>query len=196
MTSELRAAWITAGAAVVQAAGSIVAIIVAFWVARSGEKRAAKVERDALAREEAARAASAAREEAAQKAAEDRVRRTEADYHNAIIDAADNLLQSALDDLRVQITRCKTDPRLARQTQVGKFENVHIRDLKKAIPELKSKGRDMKIMGALLKLDTDINRIISSSNFTAPGPEAAKMLEKTEIQFVAVLLELEALRIK
>lgn len=195
MTSELLAAWVTASAAVIQAGGSIAAIIVAFWIARSAEVRAAEVERAALNCEEAARAASAAREEAAQKAAEDRVRRAEADHHNGIIDTADDMLRSATDELRARIMTLKTDQRLARQTNQGKFESAHLRNLKAAIPELKSKSRDMKIMGALLKLDIDVDRIVGSSNYNAPGPQAAEILQNTERQLISVRQELEALRI-
>lgn len=74
MTQEELTAWISAGAAIVQAIGAIAAIWFSISLARASERRSIEAERASVAREVAAEAASITRADAAERRSEARER--------------------------------------------------------------------------------------------------------------------------
>ena len=140
---QVLAAWIAAGAAVVQAIGAIAAIIVSIQLARSSARREREAEVSAARRLEAADQAQRERDAAADRAAEARIERAKTESHNGLIDRISSLGFLALDQCQQEFIKSRA--KLAEVTGNvigGAFKSERLNELRDALTLIKNETSD------------------------------------------------------
>lgn len=189
---QVLAAWIAAGAAVVQAVGAIAAIIVSIHLARSSTRREREAEAAATRRIEAADQAQRERDAAADRAVEARIMREKTEAHNGLIERVTSLALLAADQCRTELnqnrSRCSgTEGRLIGEA----FTSSRLTELRDALPHIKNATGDVELLEAISALQDQITpekiEVVGGSNYVAA------LEAKLERMFDA-MAEIEALR--
>jgi len=190
---QLWTAWISAGAAAVQAIGAVAAILASIVLARSSEKRAAKAERDAIAREADAEAASIRRARAAEDRAEMRERERTAHTKNTVIDIAIAMaeitlkeLQEAIDNLRPAAT--------AGGMYGGGFRGARAPEARARVLGLASQSTDPGVTSTLVDL-AQAMETWGSPSINMPGPEYLAVHEDQATRIRAHVDQLRQLKL-
>lgn len=154
---QVYAAWVSAGAAIVQAIGAVAAIIVSIQLAQSSARREREADEAATRRLEAADAAQVRRDAEADRAAEARSERAKVEVHNALIDRVTSLGFLAADQCRSEVIAAK-----ARFTGTGDnviggaFDTSRVRELRDALPQIKLSTTSVDLLEALSILQDQI----------------------------------------
>lgn len=163
--------WINAGAAVIQAAGSVGAIFYAVKIANDAAERERKADAAAIERAEAAEQAAAARELEARKAAaereqeanrraEARIKQAEDAEHNSIIDriiALGMVMTSEWNDQLAQANIAFPDTYLG--PIHGSLAGRHSGELHKALVTFKQQTGDIELLRSIDDLDESLTRL-------------------------------------
>lgn len=134
---QLITAWVSAGAAVIQAIGAIAAIWVSVQLARSSAKRAAEAERAALEREAAAERRAEERAAAADAAADARIARALASEQDQLVDAIIALGTELFDEVDLALEKAKVRFEGKRVTVSGGHAPELVSKLDELFPEWK-----------------------------------------------------------
>lgn len=146
--------WVSAAAAVVQAAGAIGAIWVSIGLARDSERRSIRAEEASAERERQAEAAAAARADAADRAAEERIKRAERRQESDLVVTVVTLAREALDVIDEQIAHetaawGQSPNHLVFATQ----HNAHMAGLHQMIGDWKLQAKNAGLISAMSELE-------------------------------------------
>lgn len=190
---QIAAAWISAGAAVVQAAGAIAAIIVAVKLARDSERRAAAAEKAAADREIAAEKAAAARAEAADRAAEDRVAHALRSQRAEFIDTIAILARELLEDVDQEYEKAKNQ--FGSESFVGYVSGGHTPKrgpaIMELIPEWKLGARNGDLVRAISRFEQGIQGWKTPSG-GIEGPSYVSLFKSKRDEIEAAIVAIES----
>lgn len=185
LDQQVLAAWVSAGAAVVQAGGAIAAIVVAVKLARDSERRAIEAEQASAEREMAAEQAAVARAEAADRAAEARITRSLQDQRNGMIESLVALSRELLEEVDLECTKAteQFDRPNFGGTVSGGHAPSHTESLNALIPEWKLAAKDPGLVKAISRLERAIQpwRTPAGGNFSGPAYAAMFRAKRDEI---------------
>ena len=137
-SQQVFAAWVSAGAAIVQAVGAIAAIIVSIQLARSSARR-----------EKEADAAAERRIVAAEQAAEARIARSKVEGHNSLIERITALGVLATDEAKSLISDQRASYAANTGTVIGDLSGVRLTELRNALPDIKLATSDVELLEAI-----------------------------------------------
>lgn len=177
---QILAAWVSAGAAIVQAVGAIAAIIVAIQLARSSAKREREADVAATRRLEAADRAQIERDERAEQAQETRLQRAKNDVHNAIIQRVTSLGFLAADECQSEVDSARSFFSENTASVIGGFASTRLAELRESLPRIKEETGDIELLEALSDLQDRV-RPISTKGATGPEYIAALQTELSNI---------------
>lgn len=139
---QVLAAWISAGAAAVQAIGAIAAIIISIQLARSSARR-----------EQEAEAAASRRMEAADQAAEARIQQAKNEAHNNTVQRITSLGVLAVEACEEQIAQATSAYAANTGMVSGSLHNRRLAQLRDRLPELKKEAVDVELLEAISDLE-------------------------------------------
>lgn len=191
MDQQVLAAWVSAAAAVVQAAGAIAAIVVAIKLARDSERRAIEADKASAARELAADQAAAERAEAADRAAEERVANSLRRQRTGMIETIVTLAREILDEVDAELV--KADEQFSRPDFVGSVSGGHAPKetaaLTALMPDWKLAARDAGLVREISRLERAIQPWKTASGGVS-GPAYVSMFREKRDEIEAVIAEI------
>jgi hypothetical protein len=193
MEQQVLAAWVSAGAAIVQAVGAIGAILVAVKLARDSERRAIEAEQASAAREREADRAAVARAEAADRAAEQRVARSLLDQRSGMIDSIITLACELLEEVD---EACAAAAKYEDHggTVSGTHSPKQTPALEKLIPTWKLDAKDAGLVKAISRFERAIQPW-STPPGGYPGPGYAALFRDKRDEIDASIKEIEACKL-
>lgn len=154
---QVYAAWVSAGAAIVQAIGAVAAIVVSIQLARSSARREREADAAATRRLEAADLAQRERDAAADRAVEARIERGKVEAHNTLIDRVTSLGLLAADQCRSEVDDARAKLTGSGDNIIGgAFKSARVQELHEALPQIKHATTDVELLEALSALQDQI----------------------------------------
>ena len=148
----------SAGAAIVQAVGALLAIAVSIQLARSSAKREKEADAAATRRAEGADQAATSRAIAAERAADERVERGRREQHNNLIDRILSITTLAIDECKSELNGALTDYSDTADEIQGGFVSRHLTELAERLPALKQETFDVSLIQIISKLQDSAAR--------------------------------------
>jgi hypothetical protein len=174
---QVLAAWISSGAAVVQAVGAIGAIIVSIQLARSSARREREADEAAARRMAEADRAAVERAAEADRAAEARIKRAKDDAHNDLIERITSLGVLATEECQSQVEQSARDYAINTGTVMGGFSARRLHELRERLPALKQETADVRLLEAI----SDLQDVIQVHQVQGQGGPAYVEALKAEL---------------
>ena len=181
---QILAAWISAGAAVVQAIGAVAAIIVSIQLARSSARREREADAAATRRMADADRAAAERAADADRAAEARIQRAKDDAHNNLIERITSLGVLATEECQGQVAQAALDYAVNTGMVSGGLSARRLHELRERLPTLKHETADVELLEAI----SDLQDVVQVSQVTGHGGPAYVEALKGELDRIYVAL--------
>jgi len=174
---QVAAAWISAGAAIVQAIGAVAAIIVSIQLARSSARREREADEAAARRMADADRAAKDRAVEADRAAEARINRAKDETHNNLIERITSLGVLATEECQAQLEQAARDYAVNTGMVMGGFSARRLNELRERLPTLKHETANVELLEAI----SDLQDAIQSNQVQAIGGAAYVEALKAEL---------------
>lgn len=188
---QVLAAWISSGAAVVQAIGAVAAIVVSIQLARSSARREREAGLAAERRMADADRAAARRAAEADRAAEARIGRAKDEVHNNLICQITSFGVLAVEACKAQIEEAGRDYTINSGMIIGGLSAPRLHELRERLPALKHETANVELLEAI----GDLQDVIQIKQVQAQGGTAyVEALENQLAQIYEALHAIDDLR--